>query len=256
MNVDHRILIVGGAAIFSLLVSFIILFIFLYQKRHHKYIIEKQRLESAFQKEIFKTQLETQENTFHQIAEDLHDNIGQLLSTTRMLLGTVERSIDPPPDTLITANHTLAKAIQDLRMLTKSLNKEWLSQFNIVDSLKAEAERINAAQLAYVQIISGQDSIPLDSESSVMLFRIIQEALHNSIKHSAATRIIINIEQQEEVRVQINDNGKGFNVDELGLKGIGLLNMQHRTALLGGNIEWQSADGEGTRITINIPLNR
>src|SRR5882762_8666305 len=91
-SINPKILIIGGAAIFSILVIFIIIFIVLYQKRHYRFIVEKQQLHDSFQKEILKTQLETQENTFYQIGEEIHDNVGQLLSSTKMLLGTAERT--------------------------------------------------------------------------------------------------------------------------------------------------------------------
>ena len=154
LEIDPNLLILGGAAIFSILVCFIIIFIFLYQNRHHRYLREKLELENRFKQEILRTQLETQEDTFHQVGEELHDNIGQLLSSTRMLIGISERSMESVPDTLHTANETLGKAIQDLRMLSKSLNKEWLHQFNLLDNLRAEVERVNISRRVLVLLDS------------------------------------------------------------------------------------------------------
>lgn len=90
-DINPSILIIGGVVIFTVLVLFIIMFLVLYQRRHHQNLREKQELQNNFRGEILKTQLETQEETFHKIGEELHDNIGQLLSSTRMLLGIAER---------------------------------------------------------------------------------------------------------------------------------------------------------------------
>ena len=253
LEVDPNLLILGGAAIFSILVCFIIIFIFLYQHRHHRYLRENQELENRFKQEILRTQLETQENTFHQVGEELHDNIGQLLSSTRMLIGIAERSMDMVPDALRTANETLGKAIQDLRMLSKSLNKEWLHQFNLLHNLRAEVDRINVSRQVRVVLDSPVTSLPLNPESQVMLFRIIQEALHNSIKHSEADIVTVSISLSESIQVSIQDDGNGFRVEQQEPSGIGLLNMKHRTALLGGSIRWDSSSS-GTLISITIPI--
>lgn len=254
--VEPEYLIIGGAAIFSILVFFIIVFMFLYQKRLHRHYFEKQQLAHSFQQELLKTQLETKEQTFHQIGEELHDNIGQLLSSTRMLIGIAERSLEEVPDALRTADQTLGKAIQDLRMLSKSLNKEWLHQFNVIENLQAEVERINAAQMIQVELITSVKSLPMDPESRVMLFRIIQEALHNSMKHSAAQHVTVNITKEQEILVVIKDDGKGFEVNDSGKQGVGLLNMNHRTSLLGGKISWNSVPGNGTEVKISIPIQQ
>lgn len=253
-DIEHDILIIGGAIVFSLLVICIIMFIFLYQNRHHKFIREKMDLQNSFQQEILKTQLETQEQTFHQIGEELHDNIGQLLSSTRMLLGIAERTLPEFPDTLKTADQTLAKAIKDLRLLSKSLNKEWLHQFNLLDNLATEIHRINTAQTVEVHVEYSVRSLPLDPESQVMLFRIIQEALHNAIRHSGAQNIYISIRLESLIEVVIRDDGRGFPTGATEPFGVGLLNMNHRTGLLSGNINWNSVPGKGTEVTISIPV--
>lgn len=253
---NRDFLLIGGAAIliFIVLTLFIIFFVVVFQRNRKFNIQEKEQLQLSFQKELLKTQLETQENTFHQIGEELHDNIGQLLSSTRMLLGITERSLTEVPDTLRTADQTLAKAIQDLRMLSKSLNHEWLHQFNVLDNLEAEVLRINAARTVDIQLNTSVNTLPLNPESQVMLFRIIQEALHNSIKHAEATIISISISLADDIKVLIKDDGKGFNVNETGPTGIGLLNMTHRTSLLGGSISWSSLPGQGTEVSILLPV--
>lgn len=253
-EINPRLLIVGGAAIFSTLVFFIVVFIFLYQKRLHRHLREKLDLENRYQQELLKTQLETQEQTFSQIGEELHDNIGQLLSSTRVLIGITERNLENVPDTLRTADQTLAKSIQDIRMLSKSLNKEWLNQFNLLHNLQAEVDRINLARTIQINLHSSVKSLPLNPESQVMLFRIIQEALQNSLKHANPTTISITISLADQITVIIRDDGRGFEYAHGQPAGIGLINMRHRTKLLGGEINWSSPPSGGTEISIYLPV--
>src|SRR6478609_4637130 len=150
-------------------------------------------MDSAFKQELLQTQLETQEYSFSQVSRELHDNIGQLLSTTKLLLGMAVMELENVPDTLKTAEQTVGKAIQDLRLLSKSLDKEWLHQFNLIEYLEAEKERINAERKVEVNFVSEYIRLPMEPETQVMLFRVVQEALQHTIKHACAKHIGIEI---------------------------------------------------------------
>lgn len=252
-DINPRVLIIGGAAVFSVLVFFIILFIVLYQRRYYRFLREKEKLHNNFQSEILKTQLETQEETFYQIGEEIHDNIGQLLSSTKLLLGITERSLPSIPDPFKTAQEILGKAILEIRALSKSLNKEWLHQFNLIQNLETEFERINNANVIRIQLHTSIKTLPLSPEAQVMLFRIIQEAVHNSIKHSKAKMITTHITLNDSIFISIIDDGSGFELTENEYHGVGIINMKHRTKLLGGNIYWKSRQEGGTEVQINLP---
>lgn len=243
------------ALLVVMLVIFSIAFLLVYQKRKQDYINEKQALQSQFQNALLQSQLETHEATLHQISEEIHDNIGQLLSSTKMLLGITGMNLENTPDTLKTAEATLSKAIQDLRALSKSLNKEWLHQFNITDNLKAEVERINAARTIHAEYITSTHFLPLQAEAQVMLFRIVQEALQNSIKHAQAQNITVEtVFTDEHIVATIEDDGIGIHQDGQPLTGVGIMNMQHRTRLLGGTIAWNIIPEKGTQVNITIPV--
>jgi signal transduction histidine kinase len=255
-DINPKVLIIGGAAVFSVLVFFIILFIVLYQRRYYRFLREKQTLHNNFQSEILKTQLETQEETFYQIGEEIHDNIGQLLSSTRLLLGITERSLSSIPDPFKTAQETLGKAILEIRALSKSLNKEWLHQFNLIQNLETEIDRINSSNTIRIQLNTDVKVLPLSPESQVMLFRIIQEAMHNCIKHSKAKLLTINININDSIFVSIVDDGSGFKSGQNEYHGVGIINMKHRTKLLGGNIYWKERQEGGTEVEINLPVQK
>lgn len=255
---EHKeVIVVLIVGMITLLISSgaVIYILFYYQKRRFDHNRRMLQMENQMQQEILKTQLETQEGTFAQIGEELHDNIGQLLITAKVLLSITERSLTEVPDTLTTAQQTLAKAIRDIRALSKALNKEWLSQFDLLENLRMEAERINAARVVVIKVISTMDRVPLKPESQVILFRILQELLQNSIKHAEASLVQVQIESDEEyIRVVVKDNGKGMDRAISKATGLGISNIRKRTKLLGGNVDWLSSPDEGVEVRIDLPI--
>ncbi|WP_346239078.1 sensor histidine kinase [Niabella insulamsoli] len=224
-----------------------------YKKRDYKHLKEKKRLEEDFNNQLLKSKIEVQEQTFSQIGKELHDNVAQLLSTSRMLIGLAERKLKSPPDALITANATIGEAINELRSLSKSLDEEWLSQFNLLVNLRAEIARINSSKT----INASLDALAeprLSSSRQIILFRIIQEALQNALRHSQCKSVAIHLEHQEaHIAITISDDGIGLN-HATGQKGLGLKNMEYRTKLLGGSIQFMHTN-PGTSIQLLIPEN-
>jgi signal transduction histidine kinase len=158
------------------------------------------------------------------------------------------------PDALKTAIGTLATAMQDLRSLSKVLNKEWLERFDLLENLRVESDRINLSNTISVTIDAIGTSLPLTPEAQIMLFRIIQEALHNGIRHAEATRVGITIGWEgPRILILVRDNGKGFNLDTARSNGVGFINMKHRTRMLDGTITWEPVPTGGTTVKICIP---
>ena len=250
------IIVLVAASMIIILAGFLIVFFVLSRNKQNKLFTEKNALQSQFQQQLLQSQLETQEYSFNQISQELHDNIGQLLSSTKLLLSITAMDMSKVPDTFKTAEETVAKAIQDLRSLSKSLNKEWLNQFNLIENLEAEKQRINAARNIEVELITQYEKLPLEPEAQVMLFRVVQEALQNSIKHASPKHIFIQIKNTDDhFELTIQDDGRGFNIESAKKESIGLRNMEHRTQLLGGTIEWKAGHEKGTFIIIKIPVN-
>ena len=249
------IFIVIGIIVFLVISGLMVFILLFYQKKRFQHKQQVLEMQNQFQQQLLQSQLETQEYSFHQISQELHDNIGQLLSSTKLLLGIATMEMQTVPDTLKTAEQTVGKAIQDLRSLSKSLNKEWLHQFNLVENLEAEKDRINAARNIEVQLISEYKKLPLNADAQVMLFRVVQEALQNSIKHAFPKHIIIQIKNTDShFELRVEDDGRGFDIESAKKESLGLRNMEHRTQLLGGTIEWKPSAEKGTVITISIPV--
>src|SRR3954469_4522106 len=148
------------------LLSSFLFFVFIwYRRKRNKHIQEREIMEMTYKHELLKTQLETQEHSYYQISQELHDNIGQLLSSTKVLLQVAVIQSSSIHPSVITAEQTITTAIKELRLLSKSLNKEWLQQFNLVENLQVEAKRVNIAGILDVEFTSECKSLPLEPEN-------------------------------------------------------------------------------------------
>ncbi|MFN7260490.1 MAG: sensor histidine kinase [Cyclobacteriaceae bacterium] len=251
LSQEIAIIVVGSAFLLFVAVGMIVLFL-IYQKRQLKFLLEKKELSNQFQHELLKTRLEAQEEAMSRLGSELHDNIGQLLGSAKLLVGVAERS-GASPEQFHVLDDTISKAIQELRALSKSLNTEWLEKFNWIDNLRTEANRLMATKEVTITLLH-PSLINLSLDRQLILFRIAQEALQNAIKHGKASHITVQAEQNESaLTISIADNGKGFDVNDHSIEGVGVTNIRHRVKLLGGQVSWQSGPA-GTHLFINLPL--
>lgn len=239
---------------FVLMIVFVVVIIYTRHKRNQD-IRKQAQMEKDFREQLLQIQVEVQEDTFEQIGKELHDNVGQLLGSTRMMLGLTERSLPEPSKTLNAASETLGKAIAEIRSLSKILNKEWLQQFNFSENLAMEAERLSNQAHTRIQVNQEGTAIALKPNEQIILFRIVQESVQNALKHAQASEIQIKIHTSpDRLQVEVADNGVGLPETALSKNGVGLLNMQHRTRLLGGRVQWLPAQPSGTIVSIDIPV--
>lgn len=246
--------IIGVALVVIILSLAVVLAIINYKQKQASYFREKKLMEEEFQRQLLQSQIEVQESTMSTLGQELHDNVGQLLSSAKMLLGAAERQIIQPPDSLITASATISNALQELRMLSKVFNKEWLSKFDLIENLEREINRLNTAQFVSVQLINDA-IVTFGSEEQIILFRILQESLQNAIKHASAKNIAVHIaELHNNLTITITDDGCGFDTGAIA-EGIGIMNMKHRVNLLGGQITFNSS-AMGSAVCIHVPTAR
>lgn len=195
------------------------------------------------------------------IGTDLHDNIGQLLSLTSLTLNSVELGDDPKAKKKIDAAIGLTvRSIKELRQLGKLLQGDQLLAQGLAEAIRHEVEWLERSGKFQVTYIAAED-IPAGgkADKDLIIFRIVQEALNNIIKHSSASHINIKIDYHDDaLHLHINDNGIGFDIAQLtpDKQGMGLHNIHKRAAIIGGQVHIRSKHGEGTGITIIIPYTR
>ena len=246
------ITIIVCAVLFILIAAVMIIFLFQYQLKKSQYAQQLLSLQQSFDKQILQSQIETQEETMRVIGEELHDNVAQILSSAKMFIAVSQRNTDNVPETLTFADDSINSAIAAIRSLSKSLSKDWLAQFDLIENLTAEAIRIKSVKSIKI-IFTHPEILTLDRAKQLILFRIIQEALQNVLKHAKAKSINIDIvDSDNALFVSIKDDGKGFDFENKS-KGLGMLNIINRTNLLGGKANWVS-NSPGTCTLIQIPL--
>jgi signal transduction histidine kinase len=228
----------------------ILMYVRLYNQRKKTDQEEKQKMKKLYEDQLLRSQIEVQESTITAISKELHDNVGQLLSTTKMLLGITEINLSPVPDTLVTANATLSKAIQELRFVSRSLDKEWLEQFNFIENLESEIRRINAGgtiQASYTNTVS----FIMSPDEQLILFRIVQESIQNALKHAEPGSISVSVSGTPSLlEIVVCNDGKPLLSEP---QGMGSNNMKRRVQLFAGKIEWRSLNGS-TEVRIVLPV--
>jgi len=254
-NNNIKELITVTTLIFLIAPAFLLLYIFIYNRRKKRHIEEKEQMRLNFEAEIVKTQLEIQEQTMQTIGADLHDNIGQLLSLTSLTLGSIE--LDDPDkiqEKIEAAIDLTGRSIKEMRLLGKLLQGEQLISMGLADAIRHEIKWVErSGQYIVSCVIDEEMPAENNADKDLIIFRILQETLNNIIKHAQAKHINIKLSYAgRQLILDINDDGNGFNVAGQSA-GMGLYNIQKRTQIVGGQVVIDSAIEEGTRITIFIP---
>ena len=205
---------------------------------------------------LLHTQIEIQEQTLKTIAQEIHDNIGQALSLAKLNLNTFPAISDAAIQTkLDDTKELVSKAIVDLRDLSRSMHGDKINDLGLEEAIAGELKILkNTGQFSTNLQITG-NTYRLQPQKEMILFRMVQEALNNAIKHSKATNIEVQLEYNDSYfRLGIVDDGIGFNpaLLESAKTGIGLKSMQNRAALIGGIFSVVSGITTGTVITIKL----
>lgn len=218
------------------------------------------KMHREFQHAIFSSKLEIQEQTFQEISQEIHDNIGQILSLAKLHIATMEAGNNSVLAGKIREAKTLiTKAISDLRSLSHRLNTGYINEVGFDTAVKRELDTIRRSGAYATQFDIEGRPVRFDSQKELILFRIVQELLNNIIKHAGAKTITVTLAYDTEVlQVAIHDDGRGFDFDSLGAEpgGLGLKSMHHRASLIGAEFHLTSHIGSGTAATVRLPLKK
>lgn len=238
---------------FMVMIAVVVTAVWRYYNRkraHERTLVE-------FDHTLLQSRLEIQEETFKSISRELHDNMGQILTLAKLHLNTLTlENTEQSRERLNGAIDMITQTIQSLRDVSKSLHADTISKNGLVPALESEIRIIEKLGILHpVFRVFGQP-VHLDDNKSLIIFRIVQEALQNVVKHANASMLEMNIHYSfEQVRLTISDNGTGFNWDANKDKGSGLRNMTDRARIIGAHFDMQPAAITGTIITLTIPTS-
>jgi len=246
------ITILGGSAILLCLALTLIFLVIIYRKKQKEYYRQKEQLRESFRKELMQAQLETQEQTFQSLSRELHDNIGQVLSLAKLNMSVIEmNSRGASDETISQTKNLLNTAINDLRDISKTLNAGYLKEKDLAESIERDLGMLRRARKfeAEMEILGAPFFI--SPERRLILYRMVQESLNNIVKHATgATCIRITLEYTgQALSITIRDNGAGFDTERVP-RGLGLLNMNHRAAMINSSVTVTSLPGQGTAVRI------
>lgn len=261
-KLSQQVIIIIISSVFLLIVAVgIILLVLVYQKKQLLYLQEKDQLKADFEKQILESKLEIQEQTFRNISQEIHDNIGQMLSLAKLTINTMEGQ---EPEILRgkidSSKKLIGKAIEDLRNLSRNLNTEFITDLGLLIPIENELKLLGNASQVQIELLIEGNVYRLQHQQELIVFRIFQEGLQNIIKHSRATKIIVTLSYNPcNFVLKIADNGQGFDAslfssNNTSAGGIGLRNMRHRAKLISADLAIDSQPQEGTVVTIQLPL--
>jgi two-component system NarL family sensor kinase len=203
--------------------------------------------------------IEAEERERKRIAGDLHDGVGQMFSAVRMnLSGLQERVKFEDESTENLYDKTLAlvdESCKEVRSISHNMMPNVLLRAGLASAVKDFIDKIDSRKLKVnLETVGLKDR--LDSDVEMVLYRVIQEAVNNVIKHSGANHLDIQMVKDEEgITATIEDNGVGFDANNKDkFEGIGLKNIKTRIEYLKGSVEFESAPGKGTLVAIHIPI--
>ena|GEM_PF-2012028 len=211
------------------------------------------RAHDTMKKLVDQAMQNAQEKERDLIGKELHDNISQIMSSTRLLLEVAESNPELKDDMIRLSKDNISAAIQEIRALSKSLvggEKEDFLLNDAVEELVRSYRIVNNFEVSY-SCTGYVEELPDDVKLTV--FRIIQESMHNATKHAHATRVSLDITLEDQLLVSIRDNGQGFDT-ACRRAGIGINNIRHRVQFYNGDVDIISAPGKGCAVLVQLPV--
>lgn len=241
----------GSAALIIILVGSFIMFIN-FEREKIKSIEQRAKREIEFQREITLAVTETGEEIKSALARELHDNIGHSLALIRVAFEQFRVSEEWAENSLSDIDHLIELTTNDIRSISRTLNKDFIKSNDLITLIEIEIERLNRIQSSVnIKLYSRlARNSQYTSDQLLMAYRIFQEAITNALKHAEANHIAVGCWNEGSL-LQICDDGKGFDMPSLKiLNKNGLRNMQKRAELANLSIHIDSTLGKGTRVVI------
>jgi signal transduction histidine kinase len=221
-------------------------------------LLEKE-LEIQLQEASIQAALSSQELERKRFAQDLHDGMGQLISSLRLLLGNInsDSSMESKVEVVSKSEKIIDEMQKEIRGIAFNLMPQTLIQFGLVPALKEMALRITSSGQVIVSVISFDVPERLSEVQEISLYRIIQEWVNNILKYAQAPKIEIQlVGHEKELSITIEDTGKGFDTHVLEQgSGNGWRNIMSRVKLIHGELEIDSSPNrKGTTLIIRVPV--
>lgn len=194
-----------------------------------------------------------------QIARAIHDELGQTLTGIKMDLSWLQRHLDQPQPALLEKTAAMSDlvdlGVQAVRRIATEL-RPGILDLSLVATIDWQLQEFQTRSGIHTELVNAPEDTTLDVDGATTVFRIFQEILTNVTRHAQATKIEVSLEEDNSLlTLRVRDNGRGITNREIDSpKSIGLLGMQERARLRAGEVYFQGAPGQGTTVTVRLPL--
>ncbi len=242
--------IVRGILLSILFIGFAIVFCIILLRIYIKKIKEHNQKEIEFQKTLNTSILETQEQLLTSVSEDLHDDAGQQLTVINFQLENLKLDFPEQIKNINVISGSVSHLSRSLREISHSLNTNWLEKNGLLDAIKQDVDRLKKNKNFTIHLEILDQNLKLSSELQIVIFRMYQEAINNILKHAKATKVTITICCSPAFKIEIKDNGVGFDSATMTTSN-GLINMKKRASILNFTLDINSQINVGTTISIS-----
>ena len=207
---------------------------------------------------IIRAIINTQENERQRLAKDLHDGLAQPLSAIKFFISAIGEDLKNKKQqkVLQKASEALTEVIAEMRNICFNLMPKTLEEFGLVKAVQEFCTHFFYDNKTKFKIDPNQHLPPLSADIKIDLYRVIQEFITNAINHGHADNISISFKYHQKIlRINLEDNGKGFDTNNYAGRGMGLQNVQSRVKSHDGELLLTSTIGKGTTYKIAIPIN-
>ena len=252
---SHIIFVLVSLIALLLMVFLIVITLIIRYRKRKK---ENQEMQEKFNQVLLSSKLEIQEQTLQHISREIHDNLGQVASLIKINLITLDLT-NPvqAAEKVENSRELIRQLITDLKILSGTLNGDKVLRNGLLKALEHECMRLNHSGAFMSTFTLDGQAFNITPEKAIILYRMCQELMNNAIKHSDAKNINIVVYcQMKNMRIEISDDGKGFEPEKILSdhlqSGNGLGNLSNRASLVGATITFDSTPGKGTTVNINI----
>jgi len=246
LQIKNKNLLIGGLSLGMLLLT--VLFISLYRTKQHKQQLAQ-----------YKAMMEGEEKERVRLASELHDGIGGMLAAIKINLGIFQKHHSGVADVadLHRIMHMVEDTTTEVRKAAHNLLPDVLIRYSLVKALRIYCNNISKQHQLQIALQIYGDIASLDKTAELYIYRMSQELIQNILKHANAANALVTIMQQDKkLSITIEDDGCGFDMDNLDKGGFGLQNLQYRVQAFDGKISIRSTPGIGTNIHIEFDLHK
>jgi two-component system, NarL family, sensor kinase len=252
--------IIIGTGIMLIMAMFIVLFVMYYQRKQIEQQMRVKDMEAEFQRKLLEVSMASTEAERRRIAQDLHDDIGALLSVTKLTFNALYGQLGSKEQAERLAKQVreaLDETISHVRRISRELVPTTLERFGLPAALQEFAAKSNSSNAVRITFgYSGDENIRLEPKVELMLYRVAQELINNALKHSEGTNVHVQLSLPPQTfGMVVEDNGLGFRLEEVQSRpspGLGLDSIEGRLRIISGKIQYETAPHKGCRAVVEL----